>query len=74
MSILKNLQINCKAYNSSSDTAIDLSPLISSSGNYLAKVSDSLKSTEGPPVLVRRLYLLITNKLYDTDFRFTALH
>ncbi|KAJ6638492.1 Cation-independent mannose-6-phosphate receptor, partial [Pseudolycoriella hygida] len=44
-------EISCKAYNYTSNTEIDLLPLYSSSHNYLAEVNDTLKATEGPPVL-----------------------
>ncbi|KAG4079051.1 hypothetical protein HA402_001706 [Bradysia odoriphaga] len=44
-------EINCRTYNHSSDSEIDLSSLISTTVNYLAEVNETLKSTEGPPIL-----------------------
>lgn len=44
-------EINCRTYNHSSDSEIDLSSLISTTVNYLAEVNETLKSSEAPPVL-----------------------
>lgn len=45
----------CKTYDFVNGTEIDLTPLISTTKNYLAEVSDNLRSTEGPPMLVNSL-------------------
>lgn len=51
-SFRKHFQISCLTYNHTSDSEIDLSSLIGTKVNYLAEVKETLKSKEGPPVLV----------------------
>lgn len=45
----------CKTFDFVDGTEIDLTPLTSTTRNYLAEVSDNLRSTEGPPMLVNNL-------------------
>lgn len=45
----------CKTYDFVNEAEIDLTPLTSTTKNYLAGVSENLRSTEGPPMLVNIL-------------------
>lgn len=51
----------CKTIDLFDNTEYDLTPLISTTKNYLADVSDKLRSTEGPPMLVNSLMKQYTN-------------
>lgn len=50
--IFKKFQIECKQYDTTNKREIDLTPLINTQQNYLAKITESLKPIEPKNSLV----------------------